>query len=304
MSLDQSRSGQRGFTLIEMLVVITIIALLVAIILPAVKRAKRHARYTICATQERQITQALICYAASNRNDFPHGYSVTPTVIGGAQSVLDCLQGYNIIPNEQASDYDGSPGPPVIALKLITCPDFLRRPGTGISIYAQYDRAHFAHWPADWGGSAWMMPNGSGLYTTYMYVGGIGDWRNQDDGSSRWHGWYANTQAMYDLYDDPYNGIGPVLNLGHRARHSEAALLTDRMWLTDGSASSGPNTQDPFRSGASFIGGQSVVNHKQDGLELTGGNVAFPDGHVEWRWVDHIEDRMDVWSDYEPYICY
>ncbi len=281
-----------------MLVVVTIIALLVAITLPAAKRVKRQARYTVCATQVRQITQAVICYAASNRNDFPHGYSVAPTVVGGAQGVLDCLQGYNIIPNERASDYDQSPSSPVIALKLFTCPDFLRRSGTGVSIYDQYDRAHFGWWPAGWGGSDWMMPNGSALHTTYMYVGGIGDWRNQHDGSSRWHGWIANSQAMYDSYDDPYDGIGPVLNLGHRARHNKAALLTDRMWLTDPSS-----MFHPFRK--TGIGGhEAVPNHKKGPFDTIGGNVSFPDGHVEFRWVEHIEDRMDVSSGYEPYICY
>ena len=93
-----------------------------------------------------------------------------------------------------------------------------------------------------WGnvGSA-MDPDGSGIHSPYMYLGGVGQWSNQTDGSNWWHGWVAYDSATYASYDDP-DGIGPVLTLGHRARHDESAILTDRMWLTDQG-----NLWDPYR---------------------------------------------------------
>ncbi len=291
---------RRAFTLIEMLVAITIIAIMIAMLLPAVKQAKRIARYTICGTQQRQIMQALIGYAASNHNDFPHGYWAYPTVIGAASDIIELLQGTAMGRSEPGYDDDG---PSVaVALNIMRCPDFQTRPGSGTSLYDPYDRVTAGFPPYNgWGYTAGHLdPNGTAVHQTYMYIGGLGMWSNPTNGSSRWHGWATHSQAKYDSYDDPYDGIGPVLNLGHRARHNYAAILTDRMWLTNGS-----NQHDPSRYPGTEVGGhEAVVNHKKNGLEVVGGNVAFADAHVEFRWADHIEDRIDVFGPAQPYVCY
>jgi prepilin-type processing-associated H-X9-DG protein len=59
--------------LIELLVVITIVALLVALLLPAVKRARQTARIAICSSNLRQIGLAVYTYAADNRSLMPMG---------------------------------------------------------------------------------------------------------------------------------------------------------------------------------------------------------------------------------------
>lgn len=56
----------RGFTLVELLVVISIIALLVSILLPALGAARSAAKMTLCATNTRQVVTALFAYAADN----------------------------------------------------------------------------------------------------------------------------------------------------------------------------------------------------------------------------------------------
>ena len=57
------REAMSGFTLIELLVVIAIIALLMGILLPALNKARKHGKRSVCLSNNRQLLLAWLAYA-------------------------------------------------------------------------------------------------------------------------------------------------------------------------------------------------------------------------------------------------
>ena len=74
MSVWNANRPRRGFTLVELLVVIAIIAVLIAILLPVLSKVKQAANRTACMSNLRQLAMAYHLYAGDNKGYLPMGW--------------------------------------------------------------------------------------------------------------------------------------------------------------------------------------------------------------------------------------
>jgi len=108
-----------GFSLAEMLVVIAIIGILASLLLPALGRAKAKGRTAKCTSNQRQIGQAFMMYAADNGERYP--------VVSGSAGAGG-IQGNFTVPAAAAQLYGSSTPPASRPLNKYVGPDLFHCP--------------------------------------------------------------------------------------------------------------------------------------------------------------------------------
>jgi prepilin-type N-terminal cleavage/methylation domain-containing protein len=116
-----------GFTLVELLVVIAIIALLAALLLPALARAKSRARRVQCLSNLRQVSVSFYGFMI-DRNLYPWRLS---TADGGSKTSTNVFRTFRSVEKEL-----GDP-------RVLVCPEDGRRPAANFATLANSNISFF-----------------------------------------------------------------------------------------------------------------------------------------------------------------
>ena len=244
-----ARPRAKAFTLIELLVVIAIIAILAALILPTLSKAREQAIRVHCKSNERQQLLALFIYAHENKDFLPEDT--------GAHQPWDMAKA------------DG---------------DYLAAGGAPYKVWydpGAYQTFGDADWLSWWSNTTVM----GNLTAAFRIVGyaqtfyGIGLYQN----SGSW-GFSSNLNQKLTTQPINYNGTSLPISASSRALLACATLTTGAPTLNlttmDGYQWTGiPHSNDPDVPGSKPFTSAHLLNGKIP----SGGNLGILDGHVEWR---------------------
>ncbi len=275
------------FTLIELLVVIAIIAILAAMLMPALERARQMAFRISCTSNQRQIFSSMMFYA----ND--HDEWGLPQINDGIFNALNNTRPedgwWDINDYFPAESYlpDSAGGRDHIMTLRCPAVTMLRHPD-GADPTTNGRAPTGARFHA--GGNAGHM-----VFTSYFIFFGTGSYSDWD------HGWsfYGHRPRGASHKDEPG---APVANLRHLGREvAPPNKFTTPMWVDSPSRqAAAADIRDPYNGSTDdvlvFIN-DFFSNH----LGMDGTNIVFMDGHVDWRTDDERIPRFSNFADSVQY---
>jgi prepilin-type N-terminal cleavage/methylation domain-containing protein/prepilin-type processing-associated H-X9-DG protein len=256
-----ARSKCRAFTLIELLVVIAIIAILAAMLLPALASAKEKALRAKDRSNQHQIAVALAMYAGDNSDKLPCNPAGSSVSSGSANAIWD-------LPRPMADAISG--GSSNLYRGIFYCPSCV--------VLASQNQDY------------WWFYTGTGgsdhRVTGYQWIisrdGTTGKYSSTKSGTT-----LSNPKGYLTKITQVYTNLyGP----------STTELVTDVV-ISEGpqtGPTTNPNTQkwrDVISTNPNELPNGYNSSHMGKGLPA-GGNIMFMDGHVEWR---RFQD-MQMWG--------
>ena len=161
--LPRVQRPRLGFTLVELLVVIGIIALLIAILLPALNSARAQAKTVQCASNLRQIGLSLGMYADQSKDYYPYIFIVPQTDEWG--NVVGVYWHQRLLLDKFLPGYDDP------SKSVMVCPS---------------DEDPYK--PFTWPGEEKLANSSYGLNARMSATEGVNPWLTPPDGKDDWNG--------------------------------------------------------------------------------------------------------------------
>jgi prepilin-type N-terminal cleavage/methylation domain-containing protein len=259
-----------GFTLIELLVVIAIIAILAAILLPALARAKTKAQRITCLSNEHQMAIALASYANDSQDKLP--------TEGGSP-----YNAWDLVSPVAASMLNNG-----VTKKTFYCPstapeyddniNFLNRNPYSLWFFNQRADEGQPGWsPTGFNivGYALSFPGVTSGGVPYLYTTNI----NKTMGYEKYPGDLTVPNSDRVIFADN------IMSFNNTDTHAKwASGIKTTFYGMTGSFKLDARAS-PYKHLSSHL------NFHADGGVPDGGNVTFKDGHTEWRRFADMEER-------------
>ncbi|HUD47452.1 MAG TPA: prepilin-type N-terminal cleavage/methylation domain-containing protein [Candidatus Baltobacteraceae bacterium] len=256
-----NRPWAEGFTLIELLVVVAVIAILAALLLPALGKAKEQAILVNCKSNERQQLLAFTMYAHDSKDFLPDD--------AGTHQPWDLVK-------SAGSDLAASGATYKVWYD----------PGT-------YEEFANADWLTNWNNTMKEDYDNDSAFCIVGYAQtlyGIGDYANTGE-------WELSTNMNQKLTGEPMtlNGHSVPINTSARvltacATITSAYNLSDNLTTMERYIWTGlPHNDDPDVPCLKPF----TSSHMLNGRIPSGGNMGMFDGHVEWRRFQDFIPRSD-----------